>query len=81
MEKLENQKMSLVPKNTNIDKKISYHATQHLKKETMWEILQKIDLSRAVELFLKTLSGGTSKTYGFAFKKFFEEVNKPYSHR
>jgi len=65
--------MSLVPKNTNIDEKISYHTTQHLKKETMWEILQKIDLSRAVELFLKTLSGGTSKTYGFAFKKFFEE--------
>ena len=63
--------MSLVPKNTNIDEKISYHATQHLKKETLWEVLQKIALSRAVELFLKTLSGGTAETYGFAFKKFF----------
>ena len=50
--------MSLIQQN----QPLSYHEAAHLKKESVWEALNKISLAQAVELFLKTLSSGTADT-------------------
>ena len=51
--------------------KMSYQSATMMKKEVVWEGLEKITLKQAMELFLKSLKEGTAECYMNAFNHFF----------
>ena len=52
-------------------KEMSYQSAVLMKKEVLWDGLDKITLKQAMELFLKSLKKGTAECYMSAFNNFF----------
>ena len=50
---------------------VSYQNATMMKKEAVWQGLDKISLREAMELFLKSLKKGTAECYMAAFNNFF----------
>lgn len=59
--------MEIINPNTTI----SYQNASLMKKESVWEALDKITLRQSIDLFLKSLKEGTAECYMNAFNNFF----------